>query len=196
MVRSVLCLNLTQVSQHSSCNWSGDIPYTQLLMSILSTINVKETRILFQEFMRLTSNCFLHLAFEYCALRVIQVQAHHQTSFRLSCINNFLWQSSMLWFIGELHVFECIYLQITLMRKSSTVIPISQIWNRSTGRKNNLLNNCVLGGARTPKSKPTFHFRDSFLLYWNPRSFHNHMSWGKVWSVIKIPLKTQEFGFL
>lgn len=64
-------------------------------MAILSTINVKETRILFQEFMRLTSNCFLHLAFDYCALRVIQVQAHHQTSFHLSCINNFFYGSQV-----------------------------------------------------------------------------------------------------
>lgn len=89
VVRSVLCFNLTQVSQPSTCNKSVDIPYTQLLMANLSTIIVKETRVLFQEFMRLTSNCFLHLAFDYCALRVIQVQAHHQTSFHLSCINNF-----------------------------------------------------------------------------------------------------------
>lgn len=62
------------------------------------------------------------------------------------------------------------------MRKSSTVISITQIWNWSSKRKNNLRKDHVRGKARIWKTKPTLLFRDLFLLlYWNLSSFHSHM---------------------
>lgn len=47
--------------------------YTQSLMAILSTINVKKNpNSQFQECVRLTSTYFLHLAFSYCTLGVFR----------------------------------------------------------------------------------------------------------------------------
>lgn len=86
-------------------------------MAILSTIKVKKNpTIQLQECVRLTSNYFLHLAFDYCALRGIQVQTHHQASFHLSCINNFFivvkyaidyWSTACFWmYLSSHHSYE------------------------------------------------------------------------------------------
>lgn len=141
-------------------------------MAILSTIKVKKNpAIQLQECVRLTSNYFLHLAFDYCALRGIQVQTHHQASFHLSCINNFFYHSQVCNRLLEHCMFLNVFIFTSLLWGNQVhSFPFHRLGTEAQKGKTNH------GRAWTWKTKPTLHFRDSvFLLYRNLRSFHNHM---------------------